>query len=446
VPASAAPSPTPSPTPTPPPASPPRAVVITQPTQPTTPQPVGDGQSGADYLQAEGQQTHAPAVPPPASTTPAPAPAVTPQVTSVPATAAPAPAHATQQDSAPSGSTSIPRDGLAVLVAVLIAGLAVSVRAIRGRERRIGWALMAFCLVYMLVLGGLVTGVAGAAIPPPSSVAAIAGDGEVLVSFDPPIAPNTTIDVARSAAGAPASCVDPGADELLNGLTGPTVDSGLVNGRTYYYSVCADDGSGQSASVVVAAKPVSGIVVVPPVSGARAKVGKRNVTVSWRNPGAPFDHVVVVRKLGSRPTSLDDGELIADAAVRSVIDHPLSSGPVWFAIFAADSEDTLSDPVYVGIPKFDPALRLPYDGQVVGSRPRFSWRRHAHDYYDIQIFRASASGRPINPGSPLIDSHPRRESFTPRKKLRRGRYVWYLWAHTTGTHFAALGSQTFVVG
>jgi hypothetical protein len=374
-------------------------------------------------------------------------PVVTPQVTTTPA----APASTTPVSHANQGgpeSTSLPGDGLAVLVAVLIAGVAVSVRAIRGRERRIGWALMGFCVLYLLVLGGLVTGVAGAAIPPPSNVVAVAGDGEVLVSFDPPLPVSTTVDLARSSSGQPASCTDgSGSDhELLTGLTGPTVDSGLVNGRTYWYALCTDDGTSKSPSVVVSAKPVSGVIDVPPVSGARVVVRTRDVTVSWRNPGAPFDHAVVVRKFGSRPASLDDGEVIADDAVTSAVDHPISNGPVWFAIFAADAEDTLADPVYIGIPKFDPPLRLPYDGQVVGSRPHFTWRKHRGNYYDLQIFRATPSGRPINPSRPLIDVHPRRESYTSRKKLRRGRYVWYLWAHTKGKHFAALGSQTFIVG
>jgi hypothetical protein len=333
-----------------------------------------------------------------------------------------------------------------VLIGVLMAGVAVSVRAIRGRERRIGWALMAFCVLYLLVLGGLVTGVAGAAIPPPSNVVAVAGDGEILLSFDPPLVPNGTVDVARTAGHQPASCTDQAADQLLPNLSGPAVDGGLHNGSTYYYALCTDDGVTQSASVFVHAIPVSGVIAVPAVSGARAIVRTRDVTVSWRNPGAPFDHAIVVRKLGSRPASLDDGAVLADGAVSSVVDHPLSNGPVWFAIFAADAEDTLADAVYVSIPKFDPPLRLPYDGQVVGSRPHFAWRKHRGNYYDLQIFKATPSGRPINPTRPLLDVHPKRTSYVLKKKLRRGRYVWYLWAHTGGKHFAALGSQTFIVG
>ena len=60
-----------------------------------------------------------------------------------------------------SGGSVLPRDGVIVLVGVLLVGLAVAVRAIRTRERRIGFALLAFCLAYLVVLAGLVSGVTG---------------------------------------------------------------------------------------------------------------------------------------------------------------------------------------------------------------------------------------------------------------------------------------------
>ena len=57
-----------------------------------------------------------------------------------------------------------------MLVGVLLLGLGVAMRAIRSRERRIGWALLGFCVVYLLALAGLVTGAAGAAtLNPPAS-------------------------------------------------------------------------------------------------------------------------------------------------------------------------------------------------------------------------------------------------------------------------------------
>jgi hypothetical protein len=439
VPAVAAPKPTPAPTPapsssSPPPPSAPAVVVV-------TPTAVGNGKSGADYQEAGGLQTRAPVVPA-VVTPPATTPAVTAPVVTQPAVSPP---KTVPQADHGGGSQSIPRDGLVVLVAVLLAGLAVSVRAIRTRERRIGWALMAFCLVYLLVLGGLVSGVAGAASAPPAGVSATAGDGEILVSFDPLLTPGTTVSLARSALAPPADCVDGTADELLTGLTGPIVEAGLDNGTTYFYALCTDDGTSRSGSVAVSATPSAGVVVVSPVSAAHAAVGRQGVVISWRNPsGAAFDRAVVVRKFGSQPTSLTDGEVVVDAPVASLADHPLSTRRIWYAIYAANAEDTLSDPVFVSVAKFDPWLRSPYDGQIVGPRPVLSWKRRPGDYYDVQIFRASRSGRPINPSAPLIDAHPKTEHFRPTRRLRRGAYAWYVWAHAGG-RFVLLGSQVFRV-
>jgi hypothetical protein len=141
-------------------------------TPPVNPGPtaVPDGASGADLLTTTGHRTKAPTVPPPTTTgtSPTPPPATTPTGTE------PAPGTTTAAVVPPAGSgtpptaagdpgsdTVLPRDGVIVLVGVLLVGLAVALRAIRGRERRVGLALLAFCLAYLVVLGGLVFGVAG---------------------------------------------------------------------------------------------------------------------------------------------------------------------------------------------------------------------------------------------------------------------------------------------
>ena len=55
----------------------------------------------------------------------------------------------------------LPVDGLVVLGGVLLMGIAVAFRAIKARERRIGWALLGFCAVYLVALAGVVAGYAG---------------------------------------------------------------------------------------------------------------------------------------------------------------------------------------------------------------------------------------------------------------------------------------------
>jgi hypothetical protein len=104
------------------------------------------------------------------TTPPATAPAVTTPAPVVPA--------ATPKPAGESSASDLPRDGLVVLIGVLLVGLAVALRAIRARERRIGFALLGFCAIYLLALAGLVTGVAGAAVANPSAFAVAAGDGK----------------------------------------------------------------------------------------------------------------------------------------------------------------------------------------------------------------------------------------------------------------------------
>jgi hypothetical protein len=146
-------------------------------TTPAAPVAVGNGKAGAELLEATGERTHAPVVPaktPPAKTTPPP-PATTPAPTataSAPTATAPvkpavktpapvAPAVAAAKAASHGSSLSdLPRDGLVVLGGLLLMGLAVAFRAIRARERRIGFALLGFCVIYLLALAGLVIGVA----------------------------------------------------------------------------------------------------------------------------------------------------------------------------------------------------------------------------------------------------------------------------------------------
>ena len=175
--------------------------------RPPGPVAVANGKAGAELLEATGERTQEPVATAATPTTPEPPPATT---TEPPATTAEAPvttaeiAPPTTTEAEPagvvapgadgSGPPALPRDGIVVLVGVLLLGLVVALRAIRSRERRIGWALLAFCMVYLLALAGLVTGVAGAATTNPGGggVAATAGAGGVLLTFDLPPAGLTT--------------------------------------------------------------------------------------------------------------------------------------------------------------------------------------------------------------------------------------------------------------
>jgi hypothetical protein len=171
--------------------------------RPVGPVAVANGRAGAVLLEATGERTKEPTaagtVTPPVTTTPPPtttaetpattaeapattasAPATTAQapVTTAevapPAATTPQPTAAGSSGGRDSGTPSLPRDGIVVLIGVLLLGVGVALRAIRSRERRIGLALLGFCVVYLLALAGFVTGVAGAATANPVGFGATA--------------------------------------------------------------------------------------------------------------------------------------------------------------------------------------------------------------------------------------------------------------------------------
>jgi hypothetical protein len=158
--------------------------------RPVGPVAVANGKAGAALLEATGERTQEPVAatatptttdPPPTTTTEPPVTTAEVPVTTAEApvttavapvtTAAVVPPPTTTAEEQPaavassgdddSGSPSLPRDGLVVLAGVLLMGLAVAFRAIKARERRIGFALLGFCAVYLVALAGVVSGFAG---------------------------------------------------------------------------------------------------------------------------------------------------------------------------------------------------------------------------------------------------------------------------------------------
>jgi hypothetical protein len=171
---------------------------------PTGPVAVANGRAGAVLLEATGERTRAPVAATPATTTGTlPTTTAEPPVTTAAAPVATTPAPATTAEITPpattgaqpaaarssggdSGPRTVPRDGIVVLIGVLLLGIGVALRALRARERRIGLALLGFCVVYLVALAGLMTGVAGAATANPGSVGVTAGDGETPLDAPPP--------------------------------------------------------------------------------------------------------------------------------------------------------------------------------------------------------------------------------------------------------------------
>ena len=264
-----------------------------------------------------------------------------------------------------SGTPDLPRDGLVVLIGVLLLGLAVALRAIRARERRIGWALLGFCVVYLLALAGLVTGVAGAAIANPASFAVTAGDGETLLTFDAP--PAGLALVVRRATGAvpPASCATANAG-LDRGPRHrqPVVDAALANGTAYSYRACLTGAGGDVVRLTASATPsrASTRRAPRPVGGALVRAGSAAASRSAGATGRPrlrgHDRRAQVR-LGADVAQRRQGRLHAATARRCSTTRSRSPGPL--RRVRLDEDDNAAAAVRRRCRSFDPPLRTPFD-------------------------------------------------------------------------------------
>ena len=128
------------------------------------------------------------------------------------------------------------------------------------------------------------TPVAAVAVPAsPAGVAAIAGDTQVTITWNP-VAGATGYNIYWSIA--PGVTIATGTK--ISGATSPYVQQALVNGTTYYYIVTAVNALGEGvASAQVSASPAAPVAVPAAPAGVTATAGDTQITISWNPvPGA----------------------------------------------------------------------------------------------------------------------------------------------------------------
>jgi fibronectin type 3 domain-containing protein len=130
------------------------------------------------------------------------------------------------------------------------------------------------------------------------------------------------------------------------------LDTNLNNNVEYTYQVTAVDDAGNESekSGVVKATPIAPPDTTPPSAPTNIKATEQDskITLSWTNPTDDFDKAVVVRKTGSYPTSITDGDKIYEGDLSTYTDTGLTNNTTYYyAVYALDEVTNISEPAKV---------------------------------------------------------------------------------------------------
>ncbi len=181
-----------------------------------------------------------------------------------------------------------------------------------------------------------------AALPLISSVAVLVDTTSATISWLTDI--DTTSEINYGATADYGSKV---LDATL-AATHKLIIKGLQPNTAYHYRLIATDANGNSQSVADAIFTTHKEALPPPdVSQLRAIPVGQSIVINWTNPtsaAAPdFKEVKVVKKIGSRPTSLSDGALIYTGFAEEIIDPEVSPNiKYYYSIFSVDTSGNTS--------------------------------------------------------------------------------------------------------
>ncbi len=183
---------------------------------------------------------------------------------------------------------------------------------------------------------------------PPSNVGNLnvsPGNAQNTLSWtNPGDADFSGVRIQRSTASHPAN---PNAGtNVYDGNGSTTIDAGLVNGTTYYYTAFAYDNSGNFASGAIGSGTPFDAVPPGPISNFAVTAGDAQNALSWINPGdADFSNVQIQRSTVGYPSAPGQGTSIYTGSGQTYNDTALVNGTTYYySIFARDTSGNFSGP------------------------------------------------------------------------------------------------------
>jgi fibronectin type 3 domain-containing protein len=287
-------------------------------------------------------------------------------------------------------------------------------------------------------------------LPPsvPTGLRATPGDASIALQWDAAGAEDDVagyVLVAKPGSSAPVNEAD-GTRVCTAIIAGSTTCSatGLTNGATYTFGLFAlDEALNRSQPAIVSAAPngkVPDTKAPAAVSGLKAKVSGHTVTLTWKNPGADFDHVVVTADT-RKPASAKAATRVYSGSGTKATAKLASGQSRWFAVVAYDAAGNASAPASVrasvaSASPFGPPPHAKVHGNVHLSWPVVKGAK----YYNVQIYAGKKRVLVSWPGG--------RGLVLPKAKLKRGKtYTWYVWpglgAKAKAHYGKLIGKSTF---
>ncbi len=232
-------------------------------------------------------------------------------------------------------------------------------------------------------------------------VSLTAGDEEIVLSWkNPEHSSFKEVVICRDTSSFPSRTNE--GTKVYNGNATSYVDKGITNGTKYYYSLFPIDNSNNTHTLITVSGTPADLVAPHPVSSFTAAGNDEKVVLNWVNStSSDFEGVKIIRKTGSKPTSLTDGTEIYSGTDTNYIDAPLTNGTNYFySIYAHDEVPNYSTEVSANAVPADTMQPDPITNFTAVSGDEeilLSWTNPStDDFVDVVIVRNSSANPTIH--------------------------------------------------